>query len=129
VIYGTYRRFDWDSELQLVGEHWEMLLWSLILFRYIYPAQTHYVPASIWQKLLCRFQKEIATPHADAKFRGSLVDDNMFAIDVNEWKLPDLLEQKRQERLAGIGQIGKSVDSGVFPRDSRDDSGKLDRAG
>ena len=129
VIYGTYRRFDWDRELQLVGEHWEMLLWSLILFRYIYPAQTHYVPASIWQKLLCRFQKEIATPHADAKFRGSLVDDNMFAIDVNEWKLPDLLEQKRQERLAGIGQIGKSVDSGVFPRDSRDDSGKLDRAG
>jgi len=44
VIYGTYGSFDWERELELVGEHWEMLLWSLLLFRYVYPAQTHYVP-------------------------------------------------------------------------------------
>jgi hypothetical protein len=31
------------------------------------------------------------------------VDENMFAIDVNEWQLANLLEEKRQERLAQIG--------------------------
>src|ERR1700738_1564474 len=83
VIYGTRGCFDWERELKLVGEHWEMLLWSLLLFRYVYPAQTHYVPTAIWQKLLRRFETQIASPHPDASFRGSLVDENMFAIDIN----------------------------------------------
>jgi hypothetical protein len=103
VIYGTYGSFDWERELQLVGEQWEMLLWSLLLFRYVYPAQTHYVPEAIWRWLLRRFEDQIAQPPSNARFRGSLVDENMFAIDVNEWQLANLLEEKRQERLAQIG--------------------------
>jgi hypothetical protein len=99
VIYGTYPSFDWDRELQLVGEHWEMLLWSLLLFRYVYPAQTHYVPADVWRELLQRLQSEIESPDPRASFRGSLVDDNMFAIDVNEWRLANLLKEKRRSRL------------------------------
>jgi len=99
VIYGTYPSVDWDRELQLVGEHWEMLLWSLLLFRYVYPAQTHYVPADVWRELLQRLQSEIESPDPHASFRGSLVDDNMFAIDVNEWRLANLLKEKRRSRL------------------------------
>jgi hypothetical protein len=82
-----------------MGEHWEMLLWSLLLFRYVYPAQTHYVPARIWSRLLQRLQNEIAKPDAKAKFRGSLVDENMFAIDTNEWGLANLLEENRRLRM------------------------------
>jgi hypothetical protein len=99
VIYGTYPNFDWDRLLQLMGEHWEMLLWSLLLFRYVYPAQTHYVPAPVWNRLLEKFQSEIAKPEPHAKFRGSLVDENMFAIDIHEWGLANLLEEKRKIRL------------------------------
>jgi predicted nucleotidyltransferase len=122
VIYGTYGSFDWERELQLVGEHWEMLLWSLLLFRYVYPAQTHYVPAAIWRKLLRRFETQIARPHPDARFRGSLVDENMFAIDTNEWDLANLLEETREKRLAGIGRTPEcaaaSAGSGVLNRTS-----------
>jgi len=99
IIYGTYPKFDWDRELQLVGEHWEMLLWSLLLFRYVYLAQTHCVPARIWKLLLQRLQNAIAKPNPKADFRGSLVDENMFAIDINEWGLVNLLEETRQVRL------------------------------
>jgi Nucleotidyl transferase of unknown function (DUF2204) len=99
IIYGTYPGFDWDRELQLMGEHWEMLLWSLLLFRYVYPAQTHYVPASVWSRLLRRFQSAIAKPDPLASFRGSLVDENMFAIDINEWGLANLLEETRKIRM------------------------------
>ena len=99
VIYGTSGNFDWQREMELVGEHWEMLLWSLVLFRYVYPAQSHYVPPEIWCELLRRFENEIQYPNPDAPFRGSLVDDNMFAIDVNEWELPNLLQKKREQRL------------------------------
>jgi hypothetical protein len=100
VIYGTYGEFDWCRALELVDEHWEMLLWSLVLFRYVYPGQSHYVPSEIWCEMLKRFEREVRHPKPDAKFRGSLVDDNMFAIDVNEWELPNLLAERREQRLA-----------------------------
>ena len=102
IIYGTYKAFDWNRELELVGENWEILLWSLVLFRYVYPAQTHYVPAEVWRELLEKFQKTIATRDSEARFRGSLVDENMFAIDLNEWGLDDLLEERRSQRLSQI---------------------------
>lgn len=100
VIYGTYGNFDWDREMEIVGEHWEMLLWSLVLFRYVYPAQSHYVPSEIWCELVTRFTREIKNRDPKALFRGSLIDEYMFAIDVEEWEQPDLLEETRQRRLA-----------------------------
>jgi hypothetical protein len=105
VIYGTYGEFDWKRELELVGPHWEMLLWSLMLFRYVYPAQSHYVPSEIWCDLLTRFTQEVKNPNPNALFRGSLVDENMFAIDVDEWELANLLEDARKLRLKQIGQL------------------------
>jgi hypothetical protein len=102
VIYGTYKAFDWKRELDLVGENWEILFWSLVLFRYVYPAQTHYVPSEVWQELLEKFQKALATRDPKARFRGSLVDENMFAIDLNEWGLDNLLEERRAQRLLQI---------------------------
>ena len=111
VIYGTYPSFDWDREMQLAGANWEMLLWSLVLFRYVYPAHSHYVPAAIWSELLQRLQNEIARPNSKASFRGSLVDNNMFAIDVNEWGLANLLEQERRSRLQQIAAACESSDA------------------
>ena len=102
VIYGTGGRFDWAREMELVGEHWEMLLWNLVLFRYAYPAYGHFVPAEIWRELLGRFEREIQKRDPQAKFRGSLVDDNMFAIDVNEWGMANLMEEKRELRLSEL---------------------------
>jgi hypothetical protein len=34
IIYRTRGKIDWQRVLQIVGEHWEMLLWALVLFRY-----------------------------------------------------------------------------------------------
>lgn len=95
VIYGTPGELDWNRVLHLIGEHWEILLWALLLFRYIYPSQTHYVPSRTWRELLGRFQAQIEQPDSAARFRGSLIDENMFAIDVREWGLDDILSEYR----------------------------------
>ena len=108
VIYGTSGVFDWQRLMELVGEQWEMLLWSLVLFRYVYPAKSHYVPAEIWCQLLRRFESELQNPNPRARFRGSLVDDNMFAIDLNEWELPNLLREKREQRLKEMSERSAS---------------------
>lgn len=95
IIYGTRGNLDWKRILDLAGSHWEILLWALLLFRYVYPAHTHYVPQSLWTELLKKLTLALDNRDPKARFRGSLVDDKMFAIDVNEWGLDDLLSEYR----------------------------------
>ena len=102
VIYGTHGQIEWNCVLELIGEHWEMLLWAFLFFRYSYPAKTEYIPAWLWRDLLERLTTVIAGDNKDAPFRGSLVDDNMFAIDLNEWGLDNILKDYRAQRLAQI---------------------------
>jgi hypothetical protein len=103
VVYGTRGEIDWARLLELMGEHWEILFWNLVLYHYCYPAQSHYVPRAIWNELLGRFQKEVHAPDPKAEFRGSLIDCNMFAIDIEEWGMPDQQAQYR-ERTQKIPQ-------------------------
>ncbi len=105
VIYGTRGKLDWQRILKLIGEHWEMLLWALVLFRYSYPAQTQYVPQEVWTGLVSRFHDVVSHQDPVAIFRGSLVDDKQFAIDVNEWGLENLLQEYRERRLKSIAAV------------------------
>jgi hypothetical protein len=54
--------------------------------------------------LLRRFEREIREHNPQAPFRGSLVDDNMFAIDVNEWDMANLMEEQRKVRLSQMDE-------------------------
>jgi Nucleotidyl transferase of unknown function (DUF2204) len=99
IIYRTRGMLDWSRVLELVGEHWEVLLWHIILFRYVYPAQTHYVPAALWQDLLSRYMHLVQHPEADAPFRGSLIDDNIFSIDMKDWGLENIESEYRARQL------------------------------
>jgi len=102
IIYGTRGKLDWQRLRQLIGEHWELLLWELVLYRYVYPAYQHYVPSEVWNDLLSRLRRELESPSANSPFRGSLVDDRMFAIDVKEWGLENLLEERRSQHGSRI---------------------------
>lgn len=107
IIYGTRGKLDWQRLLHLVGENWEVLFWALVLFRYVYPAQTGFVPMDVWRELIHRFNHALANPDRAANFRGSLIDDKMFAIDVNEWGLTNVMEGFRQRRLASLSKYCK----------------------
>ncbi|MFB3917315.1 MAG: nucleotidyltransferase [Terriglobales bacterium] len=99
IIYGTCGRLDWQRVLDIVGEHWEIVLWTLMLFAYVYPAHTDYVPRAVWDDLLSRFHCRLHNRNPKAPFRGSLIDEFLFAIDVNEWALEDLVTAYRARRL------------------------------
>lgn len=106
IVYATRGELDWDRIVRLAGEHWEILLWSLLLFRYVYPGQSHYVPASLWQDLMGRISQAVLNPDPQQPFRGSLIDDRMFAIDLQEWGLDNVLARKRAARdpMISIGR-------------------------
>ena len=109
ILYGTKGKLDWNRLLQIMGGHWEMLLWCLVFFAYIYPNRIKTVPLSIWHDLLGRFESKINNPDPHARFRGSLVDEHLFAIDVREWGLEDQLadyRDRRMKQVAGSGSAG-----------------------
>lgn len=85
LIKAGGQRLNWNRIIHLMGPHWELLYWSLVLFAYIYPARTNAVPDEVWTDLTHRFNERLRNPPIDAPFRGSLVDPRMFAIDVEEW--------------------------------------------
>ncbi|MBV8206366.1 MAG: nucleotidyltransferase [Acidobacteria bacterium] len=98
VVYGTRGALDWPRLLAIAGEHWEVLLWNLLLYRYCYPAHSHFVPQWLWRDLLARMHQALEQPSPAAEFRGSLIDGKMFAIDVLEWGMPDVENRYREAR-------------------------------
>jgi hypothetical protein len=115
IIYRTKGQLEWERILELACEHWEMVLWALVLFRYVYPAHTDYVPAPLWQDLLSRYMHLVQHPDPNAPFRGSLIDENIFSIDIKDWGLEDLQSGYRDRHLQrtpakldpGLGVIKK----------------------
>jgi Nucleotidyl transferase of unknown function (DUF2204) len=97
IIFASRGNLNWERVLALVGEHWEILLFALVLYRYVYPAHSQYVPGWVWQRLLVRFSNELTNRNPSAKFRGSLVDDKMFAIDVAEWGMENAFDFHRAQ--------------------------------
>lgn len=99
IIYRTQGKLEWQRIVDLAAEHWEMLLWALILFRYVYPAHSDFVPAWLWRDLLSRYANLVESPDPKAPFRGSLVDENIFSIDVKDWGLEDLQSNYRASQM------------------------------
>ena len=117
VVYGTRGNLDWARLLALAGEHWEVLLWNLLLYRYCYPMHTDFVPRSVWRDLTSRLQHELEHPRRDAEFRGSLIDDKMFAIDVVEWGMADVEKRYRDGRTPKIGEC-RPVEAASVSKDA-----------
>jgi hypothetical protein len=107
IIYAMRDLLDWNRVFKLVGDHWEMLLWSLVFFRYIYPRHANEIPRWVWHDLLARFERDLVDPKLDAPFRGSLIDENMFAIDVQEWGMENEIEKYRAAHHKRLKKIEK----------------------
>ncbi len=47
--------------------------------------------------MLGQFEQVLINPDVEAPFRGTLIDENMFAIDVKEWGLENEIERYREQ--------------------------------
>lgn len=103
-------KLDWRRLLDLLNGHWELLLWALVFFAYVYPARTGLVPEDIWNDLLASFGEKVRNPNPDEPFRGSLIDPLMFAIDVDEWHERNLYHEFCEQRACLLDE------DNVFPR-------------
>ncbi len=98
LFFATRGDLDWDRILAKIGDHWELLLAYLHFYRYVYPSHTYYLPRQILKILGERYEREAASQ--ELRFRGTMLDEACFAVDVQEWGLPDESAAVREARLS-----------------------------
>jgi hypothetical protein len=70
---------DWTRTLALMGEHWEILLWQLIHFLYVFPSERRAVPRALLARLEERLEQALdAEPAAPPICRGPLLDPKLY---------------------------------------------------
>lgn len=107
VIFGERGDLDWNRILSGAGEHWELVLAYLHLYRYVYPSHASYLPDRVLDLLGERYREARAAGDSGEplRFRRTMLDHASFAVDVEEWGLPD-------ERAAFREAARKSYEEG-----------------
>lgn len=109
LIVATGNSLDWDRLISRFGDHWEVLLSQLVMFRYIYPSHRDAIPNEVLDRLLGRFTETMHQPWTEGKVcRGFLVDGNGgYKLDIEQWgyrdvrqELWDELQRQQQETEA-----------------------------
>ena len=106
LLVATGGSLDWERLYRRFGEHWEVLLSHLIMFRYIYPSHRDLIPGEVMDHLLGLLEETRRQPWSRGKLcRGFLVDGNGgYRLDVEQWgyrdgrqELWDELQRQQEE--------------------------------
>jgi hypothetical protein len=86
LIRGIQGRIDWQRVLDhLKKDNQEILLLYLILFDFIYPTHSDYLPKELMANLFAEMQEGWSRPKKTKTFRGMILDAFKFAVDCREW--------------------------------------------
>jgi hypothetical protein len=113
LIFVLRGELDWERILTKIGEHRELLLAYLHLYRYVYPNHAHYVPSAVFEDIYrgrCQSTSspgesqrespnELPRQEGLPRFRGTMLDDVSFRVDVEAFGLPDEREATRRMAL------------------------------
>src|ERR1700761_7791745 len=62
LIRATAHKLDWSRIEHLLRDHWQVLLWQLIHFLYVFPSERHLLPADLMERLMGNLNVEL---HSD----------------------------------------------------------------
>ena len=67
--------FDWQRIAAMMDTEWEVLLWQLVHYRYVFPRHRHRVPEPVLTSLLARMNESLrCSQHGAAACRGQHFD-------------------------------------------------------
>jgi hypothetical protein len=85
LIRGVQGRIDWQRVLNHLKDNREILLLYLILFDFVYPTHSDYLPKELMVNLFEEMREGWSKPKKPKTFRGMVLDAFMFAVDCREW--------------------------------------------
>jgi hypothetical protein len=90
LIRAVEGKLNWERILERMGDNRELLLWHLILFDFVYPGHSKYLPQELMAQLFAEIQKRWEKPARNKKaFRGTLLDPFSYKVDVEDWRYED----------------------------------------
>ncbi|MBI4397139.1 MAG: nucleotidyltransferase [Elusimicrobia bacterium] len=105
IIHSWGGRLDWAHLMHRFGSHWRVLLFHLVLFGFVYPAEQTKIPKNVMRDMIKRLQEESEHPPMDERVcRGTLLSRAQYLPDTEDWKYKDARLQPRgnmsQEQVA-----------------------------
>ncbi len=93
---------DWSRVLDLLGDDYAVLLWSLVLYEFVYPHRRGEV-RELTVRLFQRLQDERAEDYPPHFFRGPLLDPVSFQVDMERMGYKD--PRDMTPRVDGEGNL------------------------
>ncbi len=87
LIERTQGQLDWQRILNLLEDNRQLLLVYLILFDFVYPGRSEYLPRDLMRQLF----EEVGRPESQDNhaFRGTLLDPFSYVVDIEDWGYED----------------------------------------
>jgi hypothetical protein len=84
LIRATADRLDWQRIERLMSEHWQVLLWQLLHFLYVFPSERRQLPVSLMGRLMSKLADEIAAApdRAPRGCRGPMLDPKLYQAEI-----------------------------------------------
>ena len=82
LIRATADELDWGRIENLMGEHWQVLLWQLLHFLYVFPAGKRLLPKTLVKRLLGRMGRELVSGQ-NLSCRGPMLDPKLYKREID----------------------------------------------
>jgi hypothetical protein len=83
LIRGVAAKLDWGRIEGLMREHWQVLLWQLMHFLYVFPSERHLLPPALLGRLIGRFADEVSTDEYEPMVcRGPMLDPKLYHAEI-----------------------------------------------
>jgi hypothetical protein len=79
---------DWGRLIVRFGDHWRLLLSTVVLFGFVYPDQRQQVPSWVLSELLLRLDGEGPEPSAQVCY-GTLLSREQYLVDLAQFGYAD----------------------------------------
>ncbi len=92
LILRSKGKINWERLLQRLDRHHDLILWHLVLFNFIYPGHSEYLPRNLMARLFDEMRQDWKKEHDPKAFRGTLLDPFSFLVDTEDWGYEDRRE-------------------------------------
>jgi hypothetical protein len=83
LIRATAGSIDWQRIEDLMGEHWQVLLWQLLHFLYVFPSERHLIPTQLLVRLVSKLGDEVSADHYEPLIcRGPMLDPKLYQAEI-----------------------------------------------
>ncbi len=83
LLRGTASKLKWERIEHLMRDHWQVLLWQLVHFLYVFPAERERLPLALMGRLIGRFVDELTTNGYDSLVcRGPMLDPKLYQAEI-----------------------------------------------